>query len=84
MKLTTNGIRLLLFLQKHNEDRFMFSELNQMPYFRSKATLSRFLAYAEGKGLIKKTVITMKGRKYSCYEIKAWANDFVANLDIFV
>jgi hypothetical protein len=81
---TYDMVRIMLFLQKHNRERFSFSELKNMHFFSNGTRLNDFLKFAVGKDLLKKTMVKCGSRTYAMYEIRAWANDFADYLEKFV
>lgn len=80
MELGRKQIRTIIFLYRHNKERFTFGELHQFRFFSSQTALSKFLQWAVKKGVFKCTRATANGKRYSCYEISSWGNDFAEQL----
>jgi len=73
--------RLLVFLHKHNKEKFNFTTLKDMRFFSNGQRLNEFLKYGVARQLIKRTEEKINSQKNVFYEIKAEANEFAEFLE---
>jgi len=79
--ITFSAMRLLVYLHKHNNEKFNFTALKKMQFFSNANRLNAFLNFCVARKIIKKTYERIDGRRNAFYEIKAEWNTFAAYLE---